>query len=103
MIRRIKRIKPKKRFKPVEVTDPVKTGDEREFLFLPPLEPKKKLLLVTAGVLVVWVAFLVVLYVTTVYPMRHGKPRPKPSTEPAIPAQPLPPPTTMPSTHPARA
>ncbi len=90
MIRRIKRIKPKKRFKPVEVVDPVKTGDEREFLFLPPLEPKKKLLVITAIVLTIWVTFLIILYATTVYPYRHGKPRPKPSTEPSIPAQPIP-------------
>lgn len=97
MIRRIKRIKPKKRFKPVEVIDPVKTGDEREFLFLPPLEPKKKLLIGSATVLAVWVALLIVLYATTVYPQRHGKPIAKPSTQPAIPAQPLPVPASQPT------
>jgi len=90
MIRRIKRIKPKKRFKPVEVTDPVKTGDEREFLFLPPLEPKKKLLIISSIVLAIWVVLLGVMYATTVYPARHHRAK-APTSQPATP-----PPTTKP-------
>jgi len=85
MIRRVKRVKPKKRFTPVKVVDPVKTGDQREFLFLPPLEPKRKLLIGASVVLAIWVAVLVVMYITTVYPQRHGKVRPL-TTQPAVPA-----------------
>ena len=72
MIRRVKRIKPKKRFTPVKVTDPQMTGDELEHLFLPPLEPKKKLFVWLCVIFGVWVGFLVFLYATTVYPQRHG-------------------------------
>jgi hypothetical protein len=91
MIRRIKRIKPKKRFTPVKVVDPVKTGDEREFMFLPPLEPKKKLLVVMSVVLAVWVAGLILMYAKTVYPVRH-KARlplvPAPTSQPVPATQP---------------
>lgn len=71
MIRRIKRIKPKKRFTPVKVVDPVKTGDELEHLFLPPLEPRRKLFIALSIVFAIWTVFLVVLYSMTVYPQRH--------------------------------
>ena len=74
MIRRVKRIKPKKRFTPVTVADPQKTGDELEHTFLPPLQPRKKLFVWLCAVFGVWVGLLVFLYVTTVYPLRHGKP-----------------------------
>jgi hypothetical protein len=91
MIRRVKRIKPKKRFTPVVVADPVKTGDEREYIFLPPLTPRKKLFIITAVVLGVWVAALIVMYVTTVYPERHGHRAPSPASQPSTPAtQPVP-------------
>lgn len=92
MIRRIKRIKPKKRFTPVKVVDPVKTGDEREFLFLPPLEPKPKLLIGMSVLLAVWVGGLIVMYMTTVYPARHRPKHEVPATQP-----------TEPSTRPAPA
>ncbi len=73
MIRRVKRIKPKKRFTPVKVTDPQQTGDALEHMFLPPLEPKKRLFVWSCVVFGVWVGFLIFLYVTTVYPQRHGR------------------------------
>ena len=93
MIRRIKRIKPKKRFTPVKVIDPVKTGDELEHLFLPPMQPRKKMLVYTGIVLGVWVVGLIVMYATTVYPARHGKlhapaTQPTPATNPAPTSQP---------------
>ncbi len=85
MIRRIKRIKPKKRFTPVKVVDPVKTGDEREFLFLPPPEPRRKLLVWTSVVFGVWVVCLLVMYFTTVYPERHGSHHVTPASQPTVP------------------
>ena len=72
MIRRVKRIKPKKRFTPVKVVDPVMTGDELEHIYLPPLQPRKKLFVWGLVIFGLWVGFLIVIYVTTVYPQRHG-------------------------------
>lgn len=95
MIRRIKRIKPKKRFTPVQVIDPVKTGDERDFIFLPPLEPKKRMLVISSAVFAVWVVGLIVMYATTVYPQRHGKLQPSTQPVPATQAVPATP-TSMP-------
>lgn len=92
MIRRVKRIKPKKRFTPVTVPNPEKTGDELEHIFLPPLEPRKKLFTVLCVVFGVWVAMLITLYATTVYPQRHGKATP--TTKPVAPA-------AVPATEPA--
>jgi hypothetical protein len=85
MIRRVKRIKPKKRFTPVTVSNPEKTGDELEHLFLPPLQPRKKLFVVLCAVFGVWVALLITLYATTVYPNRHGKSAGQPTTKPVAP------------------
>ncbi len=99
MIRRIKRIKPKKRFTPVKVVDPVKTGDEREFLFLPPLEPKKKLLVWTSVVFGVWVVGLILMYALTVYPMRHHTLQ-APSTQQSPPNQPAPVSQPVPTSRP---
>lgn len=81
MIRRVKRIKPKKRFTPVAVNNPEKTGDELEHVFLPPLQPRKKLFVGLCIVFGVWVAILITLYATTVYPHRHATTRP--ATQPA--------------------
>jgi hypothetical protein len=44
----------------------------------PRLKPQKKLLIILSVALAVWVAWLIVLYAQTVYPMRHGR---YPSTE----------------------
>jgi hypothetical protein len=49
-------------------------GDEdgrSEVEFLPPLRPQPKLLIGLGVVLALWIAFLLVLYFTTVYPHRH--------------------------------
>jgi hypothetical protein len=94
MIRRVKRIKPKKRFTPVKVDDPQKTGDELEHVFLPPLKPQKKLFVWLSAVLGVWVAVLVVMYATTVYPQRHGRHESVPATRPTAPE-------AVPATEPA--
>jgi hypothetical protein len=45
----------------------------------PPLKPQKKLLIILSIALAIWVAWLIGLYVRTVYPMRHGN---RPTTEP---------------------
>jgi len=46
---------------------------------LPPLKPQKKLMIALAIALAIWVAWLIALYVRTVYPVRHGT---RPTSEP---------------------
>ena len=46
------------------------------------------------AIFAVWVVLLIVLYATTVYPQRHGRHEPAPSTQPAVPH-------TVPASEPA--
>lgn len=54
-------------------------------IFLPPLRPRKKLMIASCMVFGVWVAALAALYAFEVYPRRHPAnvvPLPVPSSEP---------------------
>jgi len=45
-----------------------------------PLKPRRSLLFLTSVIFAVWVAAMIVMYVTTVYPQRHSKNASAPST-----------------------
>ena len=51
-----------------------------------PLKPRPKLLLVLSIVFVLWVAFLLTMYFTTVYPHRHIETRPTVTADAVLPA-----------------
>lgn len=45
-------------------------------LFLPPLRPRKSLMIALGLILLIWMGILLAMYFRTVYPLRHENPRP---------------------------
>lgn len=54
-------------------------SDPPTIQFAPPLKPQRKLYIISWIVFVLWVAFLLILYFKTVYPLRHGPQSVQPS------------------------
>src|SRR5205085_11673994 len=51
----------------------------------PPLKPRRALVWLTAGIIILWITALLVMYFTMVYPQRHG-PNAKPEIRETDPA-----------------
>ncbi len=60
---------------------PNQAGSAADLSFVPPMKPRRKLLLVACFIFVLWVGMMIVMYFGTVYPHRHAGQ--SPTIEPA--------------------